>query len=468
MRKFLVLGLFLLCSGCGMAFADAEVTPNAGVILLGDAPSDQDSQTIGYNDSKPQEDNIIAVSNDGFIMKGEPEKKKTRLEGWVTGDYLTGDWRGFRTQLEEKGIKFGSSYLGGPAKKFRGGGIGNRKELKGYGLYNLELTLDTEKMGLWKGGTFYTLYQNKRGMGLTRDYMGDRQTLDSYDFRTMNQLSAYWYQHVWKDGKYRIKAGKQDANSEFCGLYHGFDFLNTSFSIMPSMGAFPTYPEPAMGITAAVSPNDKFTIKNGTFDARGRGSISGFNTAFGSKATTYNITELEFKPTIKKLPGRYISGYWISSKNVQDYTTNVDSSGDFITKTYPTNMGVYTAFEQMVFKEKKNNPDDIQGLTLIGQAGFSPQDRNDISRYFGTAVHYVGPIPKRDNDVLGLGAAMAGFSNRLKTIDGRSGQEASLELFYKIQLTPWLYIQPDVQYIMNPNGMNKNSFAFAMRTFFLL
>lgn len=475
MKKNLAYILFLLCVGCSTVYAGTEITPNTNVIVLEEASSElvsgKDLKTLEYdkNDSQSPDQNIVPVLDlKGGVIKGEPEKPKTRLEAWLTGDYMTGDWRGFRAQLEEKGIKVGSTYMGGPAKKFRGGGMENRRELKGYGLYNLNLTLDTEKMGLWKGGTFYTLYQNKRGMGLTREYMGDRQTMDGYDFRTMNQLSEYWYQHVWKDGKYRLKAGKQDANAEFCGLYHGFDFLNLSFSVMPTTGLFPTYPEPAMGVTAAVSPTDKLTLKNGTFDTKGRGSTSGFNTAFNRRSTTYNITEAEFKTTIKKLPGRYISGYWITSKNVEDYTTNVDSSGDFVSKTYGTNMGLYSAFEQMVYKEKKDDQEDTQGLTLIGQLGFSPQDRNDVSRYFGSALHYKGLIPKRDNDVLGLGTAIAGFSNRLQTIDGRSGEEAAIECFYKIQLTPWLYIQPDIQYIINPNGMYKSSFAFALRTFFTL
>lgn len=396
----------------------------------------------------------------GGVTKGEiQEEPKTRFESWISGDYMTGDWGGLRSNLEEHGITFGSRYLAGPAKKYRGGGYENRRDLKGYGLYNLDLTLDTEKMGLWKGGTFYTLYQNKRGMGLTRDYIGDRQSTDSYDFRTMNQLSEYWYQQVWKDGKYRVKAGKQDANAEFCGIAHGFDFLNTSFSIMPTMGRFPTYPEPAMGITAAISPTDWVTLKNGSFDGNGRGSTSGFDTVFDKKGGVYNISELELRPTIKGLPGRYIGGYWCHNNNIQELTTDSNP------RTFGRNMGWYSAMEQLVYKENKKDEKDMQGLTVIGQFGWTPEDRNDVTKYFGVGLHYKGLIPKRDNDILGFGTAIAGFSNRLKPIDGRSGQESVLECFYRIKITPWMYIQPDLQYIMNPNGSLQNSFAFAMRTF---
>lgn len=128
-------------------------------------------------------------------------------------------------------------------------------------------------------------------------------------------------------------------------------------------------------------------------------------------------------------------------------------------------MGYYSAFEQMVYKENKKDEKDSQGLTVFGQFGWAPEDRNDVSRYLGGGLHYKGIIPKRDDDILGLGTAIAGFSNRLKSVDGRYGQETSIECFYRIKLTPWMYIQPDIQYIMNPNGLYNNSFAFAMRTF---
>lgn len=470
-RKIIVFVLLILYLSCSTALAETTnlVTKSKNnekieEIFLEES-SEKGFETLEFNKGNidAQEQNIVPVLDlKGGIIKSEPEKQQTRFESWINGDYMTGDWGGLRTNLEEHGITVGSRYLAGPAKKFRGGGYANRPNPKAYGLYGLDVTMDTEKMGLWKGGTFYTLYQNKRGMGLTKDYMHDRQTMDGYDFRTMNQLSEYWYQQVWKDGKYRLKAGKQDANAEFCGLAHGFDFLNLSFSIMPTTGRFPTYPEPAMGITAAVSPTDWMTIKNGTFDGNGRGSTSGFDTMFDKKGGTYNISELEFRPVIKKLPGRYISGYWCHSANVQEYTTDLNP------RTFGRNMGWYTAFEQMVYKENKNDEKDNQGLTIIGQGGWTPSDRNDVSSYYGAGLHYKGLIPKRDNDILGIGTAIAGFSDRLKAIDGRYGQETVIETFYRIKLTPWMYIQPDVQYIMNPGGMQKNSFAFALRTFIIL
>ncbi|HHT9152222.1 MAG TPA: hypothetical protein ACFYEM_01620, partial [Candidatus Hypogeohydataceae bacterium YC40] len=63
-------------------------------------------------------------------------------------------------------------------------------------LFNLSVTLDTEKAGLWKGGTFYTLYQRKTGYGNAggANAMGDWMQYDGWEGRQINQISECWYQ----------------------------------------------------------------------------------------------------------------------------------------------------------------------------------------------------------------------------------------------------------------------------------
>lgn len=87
--------------------------------------------------------------------------------------------------------------------------------------------------------------------------------------------------------------------------------------MIPTMGKLPTYPDPAIGVTAAVSPTEWMTLKNGTFDGSGKGSTSGYDTTFCGKGGVYNISEMEFRPVIKDLPWRYIGGYWCHTNNVQ-------------------------------------------------------------------------------------------------------------------------------------------------------
>ena len=61
---------------------------------------------------------------------------------------------------------------------------------------------------------------------------------------------------------------------------------------------------------------------------------------------------------------------------------------------------------------------------------------------------YRGPWPGRDGDALAAVAYYGAFSRDLR------GQrsETVLELTYSLVLAPWLTVQPDIQYVINPNG----------------
>ena len=68
----------------------------------------------------------------------------------------------------------------------------------------------------------------------------------------------------------------------------------------------------------------------------------------------------------------------------------------------------------------------------------------------------------------GLAVASGFFAPRLGDVGAdygnRIGSETVLEAFYRVQVTPWFYLQPDVQFIMNPGGMYNNSVAIGLRS----
>lgn len=379
--------------------------------------------------------------------------EKPMVKQWLDGDYATGKWFGARPMFEDHGVTVNSSLLYSPMVKTGGGGNGEASG-KGYSLFNLSVTVDTEKAGMWKGGTFYALYQNKRGYGISgangnNGAMGDWMGLDGWDWRQMNQISEYWYQQKFFGEKVRLKVGKQDANIDFGFLNSGWDFMNTAFSVNPTT-PMPTYPDQSFGFMAEINPKEWLSIRNGTY--------SRFNIPF-------NITEIEVKPTIKKMPGRYMVGAWeMSDSSGMSVSGGVDGGGNVYTNNFNRNFGCYAGFEQMVYKEKKDDDNDMQGLLVFGQFGMSPSNRNDMNRYVGGGLHYVGPIPKRDQDRVGLAVGSGNFAPRLGDITSQVGSETAVECFYRAQITPWFYLQPDVQFIANPGGMYDNSVAIGLRS----
>ena len=422
--------------------------------VMGEDASARESSLEEQEDRKADEDkgfsNIFNLK--GGVEKSNPAKEaeteQTVVKDWLDGNYATGKWFDTRPVLEEHGVTINSSLLYGPSLK-TGGGLNGEGSGKGYSLFNLSVTVDTERAGLWKGGSFYTLYQRKAGYGLAGGAMGDYMVFDNWDLRQINQISECWYQQKLFNDKLRLKVGKQDANSDFGFLNSGWDFMNLAFSVNPTI-PMPTYPDQAFGFVAEINPKEWLSIRNGIYSKYG---------------VPFNISEVEVKTRIKNLPGRYNLGAWeMSDSNAMSVSGGLDSTGSVYYNNFNRNYGVYAQFEQMVYKEKKDDENDMQGLVVFGQFGMSPSNRNDMSKYVGGGLHYRGPIPKRDKDRAGIAVASGNFASRLGDITSQIGDETAIEAFYRVQVTPWFYLQPDVQFIMNPSGCYANSVAIGLRS----
>lgn len=378
---------------------------------------------------------------------------KNAVQEWLNGDYATRKYFGARPILESHGLTVDSSLLYSPFMK-TGGGANGEASAKGYSLFSVGVSLDTEAAKLWKGGKFFALYQRKIGMGISGadGAMGDYFGFDGWNMPEVNQIGEYWYQQKLFDGKIRMKIGKQDSNTDFGYLNSGWDFMNTAFSVNPNT-PLPSFPSTPFGFMFEINPKEWLSIRNGIYS---------------KDSCPYNITEVEFKPMIKKMPGRYMLGAWeMSDSNGYGVATGVEND-ETVYNNFNRNYGCYFNFEQMVYKEQKDNPNDMQGLVLFGQLGMSPSNKNDLSKYGAVGLHYKGPIPKRDNDLVGLAVGCGNFASRLNNITydlgGKTGSETVVEAFYRVFITKWFYLQPDVQFIANPGGMYQNSVAIGVRS----
>jgi len=98
-------------------------------------------------------------------------------------------------------------------------------------------------------------------------------------------------------------------------------------------------------------------------------------------------------------------------------------------------------------------------LGVFFQYGWSPEERNEIAQFYGAGLVYKGLIDSRDDDILGFGIASANFSDRMAV----PADKTAFELFYKIPLSPYFTIQPDMQVITNPSGVEADSFVVGLR-----
>ncbi len=131
--------------------------------------------------------------------------------------------------------------------------------------------------------------------------------------------------------------------------------------------------------------------------------------------------------------------------------------------------------EQKIFRPA--NTVGEQGLSLFARLGGVPSDRNFVSSYVDGGLHYVGLLPGRPHDVTGIGLSYGRISRVARALAGEENNynippapipdyESVLELTHRIEITPWWYIQPDLQYIMHPGGSKEipNALVVGLRS----
>ena len=346
-------------------------------------------------------------------------------------------------------LTFEASYIGDNVNNLSGGIKTGSCYL---GMANMRLNFDVEKAGLWKGGQFYINAVNTHGASPSSELLGDMQVASNIDAGNHTYLQEVWFKQVL--GKVAFTIGLQDLNVEFANSEQGALFLNSSFGILPIISnniTAPIFPLTTLGFTTKWNISEKSCWINAVYD----GSPTDFDYnpynvkwQFISGDGLLAISEYQYKTEIKELSGTYKIG-------VYSHSHIVERSLD---KTLPDSLnhnlfGIYTYADQKLWKQ--NN----KSIGLFAQLGYSPSNASTSNFYLGLGMNYSGLFSKLEKDILGLAIAHERFKNNLSS-------ETTLELFYQYQLTKNIFIQPDVQYIINPAGTGEtlnNSFAGNLR-----
>lgn len=315
------------------------------------------------------------------------------------------------------------------------------------GLMDLPVSIDLERVGFFLPGRAFLRAQNTHGRGLTTDFVGDSLIVSDIDsFTNIMQVSEYWWEIGAADGPFRLRVGKQDVNTEFIYMDLAADFVQSSFELTPT-AVLPSYPHPAMAVVALCQIEDSVQLKLGWWDALGTGGSWGFS----GTGTHLLIGELEYNYELGRrgLPGTLSTG--------AAYLTDGEVGGE----KFGAVQGLAFQLEQAVFQEGTSESDAGQGLAVF--AAYYPRFRVApvLSQAIGSSVAlgvvYTGLLTQRDLDVLGVGLSSA------ELFQGGTNRETVVELFYKVQLTPRLSIQPDLQYISTPSGIYRDSLVVGVR-----
>ena len=440
-------------------FAVATAGPtNAGLGQVQDADPPQ-----GTKDVREHEDHPSLHRLGPQEISEELRAPDNLMKAWLQWEHATGDWTGARPWLDDHGVTLEIGYTADFSYNLRGGL--NTSDAEQYrGLLGIGLTVDTARLGLWDDGTFFISAFDNHGTDITERHVGDLQALNNADAPNDTRLYEYWYEHALFEGALRIKLGKMDVNEDFAAPDYGGEFIHSSPGFSPTI-PMPTWPDPALGIAVFVEPVEWFYFSAGVYDALGVGTRSGYDTAFHSPDDSFTIGELGLRPKLslfgqRELPGTYRVGGFYHSGEWDRYFN--DLGGRLAPRTHRGNSGLYLVLDQLLYREQPEHEEDEQGLGAFFQFGWVPSDYNEITQHYGGGFQYVGLIPRRDDDVCGLGVHHVSLSGRVQSLERRYS-ETAIEAFYKYQLTEFMSIKPDLQYIVNPGGDGRDAVVAGVR-----
>ncbi|HLP04726.1 MAG TPA: carbohydrate porin [Paludibacter sp.] len=343
----------------------------------------------------------------------------TMIPGFGTANAQTGSTAG------KPACEFHASYIADLVSNFSGG---VKRGVTYLGLVNLKAGFDTERGGLWKGGSAFINIGNTHGGQPSATLVGDFQGISNIEAGNLSFLYELWYKQAI--GKFTLTVGLQDLNTDFAASVYGTLFSNSSFGIHSSIAdnvASPVFPLTALGANINWKVSKSYSWQAAIFD----GTPDDFETnpfnvnwKLDKNQGFLAVSEFQFrKSLVAGKTGTYKFGIYYHQHN------------DTIA-TEQRNGGFYLVAEQ-----------EISGkISLFSQIGLSPKKMNRNSQYYSIGCNYSGLLRGRSNDQLGIAVAFAGIH------DSPAGSETAIELGYKFIADKHTYLKPDMQYIINPAG----------------
>ncbi|MPQ67749.1 carbohydrate porin [Pseudomonas sp. MWU12-2323] len=404
--------------------------------------------------------------------------------GFWTRQNMLGDIGGLRSSLAAYGVTLGltetSEYLNNAKGGLNRGGDYD-------GLTTMTLKLDTLKMFGLAGGTLNISAISVHGKNLSADKLGTLQTASGIEADTGTRLWEAWYQQKFLDETLDLRVGQQSIDQEFMVSQYASTLVNTMFGWpavpsydMPAGG--PAYPLSALGIRVRVHPTDAITVLAGVYDGNPAGTNDGDPQRQNAHGTNFDlhtgalyISELQYavnpaslgqtETANPGLPGLYKLGAWYNTQNFADqrYGTDglslADPNSNGTATEHSGNYSVYAVADQMIWRQA---PDSMRSVGVFTRLMGAPGDRNLISFSANAGVTLAAPFEGRDADTVSLALGYVKVGSGAAGLDLDSGNrvrngETFLEATYQYQLTPWLQLQPDIQYTLNPGaGQNPN------------
>ncbi len=409
---------------------------------------------------------LLFLSILNSAVRAEENGGDSKENRFLSRSTLTGNWGGFREKLSDHGVDLSFAYTGEIVGNFSGG---IRRDASCLGLLEMGLSVDLEKLAHWKGASIYISGVGAQGSAPSA-FIGDVQGVSSLESESFWKIQEAWLQQkIWQD-RLSFLAGLYEINSEFDSIEAASLFLNSSRLIgldfaQSGKNGPSTYPAPGLGLRVRLEPKPWLYLEGGFFDGApgDPNDVSSMAIAIHANEGFLIVGEIGFLSKVSEeqdQTGKFALGAWGYTSQFEDLIA-LDDFGNPL--QHGRNFGIYGLGEYTVFRE---SGDDEQGLEVFGRWGYANPDFNPVEHFFSVGMVYTGLFPHRDQDKIGLGMTAAIHGNPFRQAQSQEGfattrTETNFELTYRAQLTPWLFVQPDLQLVLNPGINPEYSHALA-------
>ncbi len=374
--------------------------------------------------------------------------------GWFSGDAqapnIFGSWGGARDEFEAMGISFSLAYSGQLTANPVGGETPDGASW--INDWSFATFIDFQRLlGSSQRTYFVASFDVEAGnAGLTPDYVGNYfpvQLSSSDDSRPQTRLVHAALGTQLFDNSTELVAGRIITGEDFATIARACTSLNQSICGNPIAGAsdigFATYPNAVWGVRGKVKPGDRWYAQTAAYlvypdlgDPDDHGVEFGAPDGSGILAVGEAGWNVGKRAGAGGLPGTYKAGAYYDTETLTDLQSGIDKRQTW---------GAYAMGEQMLYVEDESYSNGLWAWLAVS---YAPPDVNNITFMVAGGLSYIGPFAGRPNDALSFIAAAGVFSDYL------SGQstETVLGLNYRAQILPAVYVQPDIQYVINPDG----------------
>ncbi len=407
-----------------------------------------------------------AASDDKEIT---PVVEKAQPSFW-SQQYMLGDWGGTRTKLEKEGVSFDFNDIG----DFLVDVTGSQPHHATYfGRFRASADIDFNKLSGFDGEFFASgIWQY--GRNLSGDYLHVNTLTSSIAGEESERIDQLWYKQGLFDHKMTIQLGQIAPVNEF-GATDFFDILfNDELGYAPNAlfntkNPFSPAGKPGVvlwGDLSDVTPG--LYVQTGVFTAYDNPYRPDSNGVYYKDDFDHGWTSA-FEIGYKEQNTIYNGTYKLGATGNPDVRYTNAATGQL----YHGDYNIYAIAEKTVYhppmlstssdpKDMKSmrsteGVDKLRGLDLLAEFVASPGDRNALGYEATFGARYTGLFDCRPTDKIGAGLIYSDNSNSasdayVNATGGGLGGETTIELDYQYNPSPWLSIQPDIQYIFDPGG----------------